>query len=144
MIPVTGAEQAFKRLLSEEGFAPTAPSLAPAWAAFKRFCHIGVECTDDGFLCQWGTYSSAPDEFEFDLTRQFSLEEDGEYSGMEQLHLTLVFPAALGEGIPGGTCWASDFATVEDFLAHVAALPAFRVAMGGGAARSAAIHQEEV
>ena len=144
MIPVTAAEKEFDRLLADEGFDRAAPSLAPAWAAFRRFCQVPVQCADDGLLCQWGTYASAPHDFEFDLTRQFSLEEDGEYSGMEQLHCTLVFPAALGAGIEAGNCWASHFDTVEDYLLHVAALPAFRAALRAGVARSAAIYQEEV
>ena len=52
------------------------------------------ENEDDRLLFEWGGPYSWNSNFSIDLTRQFShTDEDGEYSGMEQLHMRCNFDA---------------------------------------------------
>lgn len=54
------------------------------------------ESDDDMLLFQWGGPYSWNSNFSIDLTRQFSHvyeDEDGDYSGMEQLHMRCNFDA---------------------------------------------------
>ena len=144
MIDPTDSESSLRQLLREEGFIADDPALAPIWSAYRRFVRVPVRCADDNFLCQWGTYSGAPDAFEFDITRQFAIEEDGEHTGLQQLHCTLIFPKSVGANLNSGNTWASEHPSLDAFLTHVASLPAFAAATQAGIARSSLIHFEDV
>jgi hypothetical protein len=144
MISSDESQATLEKLLAEARFSREAPRLSALWTAFRRFTHIPVDCADDGFLCQWGTYASAPDVFEFDLTRQYAFEEDGEYSGMQQLHCTLAFPMTVGAGVESGNCWASEHPSIDDFLSYVESSPAFQAARAADLALSSTILLEDV
>mgnify|MGYP000028600200 CR=1 FL=1 len=144
MIPTTEAKAALETLLAEHGFSMQAPSVGPLWAAFRQFTTILVECADDSILCQWGTYSWAPDVFEFDLTRQFEFDEDGEYAGMKQLHCTLTFPLAVAAGVTPGNCWASEYPSMDAFWEHIESLPAFQAVRAADLALSVVVLLEDV
>jgi hypothetical protein len=144
MISSAEAPAALDKLLDEAGFSADAPSLQPLYSALQRFMRIPVACAEDNLLCQWGSYSWAPDVFEFDFTRQFVFEEDGEYAGMQQLHCTLAFPKAIAAGLAPGNCWASEHSSIDAFWAHVETLPAFLAVRAAGPAQSSTIRLEDV
>jgi hypothetical protein len=54
---------------------------------------VDLEDNGDMLLYQYGTYGfSRPKTFQFNLTRQFSVEESNEDEGISQLQLTLHYP----------------------------------------------------
>lgn len=62
------------------------------WNLFKDYCGINVLCNDEALLFQCGVFNfTGEDLFYVDFVRQFIVEEDGEYSYMEQLHCELTF-----------------------------------------------------
>jgi hypothetical protein len=125
---VTSPKQAIailQELLSQAGFSATQPRFSPVWTAFQQFLAIPVECAETDALCQWGTYTSAPEAFEFTLTRQFSFAVGTQYTGMQQLHCTLTFPATIAAGVDPGCSWASEFDSAAAFCADLETLEVF-------------------
>jgi hypothetical protein len=131
-------------LLTQAGFSASQPRFAPVWAAFQQFLAVPVECAESDALCQWGTYTSAPEAFEFTLTRQFSFATGVEYTGMQQLHCTLSYPARLATGVDAGCSWASEFDSTTAFCADLETLEAFHTVATADAAAACAITLEEI
>lgn len=131
-------------LLEHAGFSAEHPRFQPLWTAFQQFVAIPVECADADALCQWGTYSSAPDAFEFTLTRQFSFAAEDQITGMQQLHCILTFSAEVGAGVEPGCSWASEFATSAAFCEDLETLEAFYAVSTADAARSFAVVLEDI
>ena len=97
-----------------------AVALVTEWYGIQRVQDV----TEDGdeLLFQWGTYDwgDGP-SFEFDLTRQFILEDEQGDDAIWQLHLTLHFPP--DERLGDRTEWWSDPESVETFRDQVLADP---------------------
>jgi hypothetical protein len=130
-------------LLAQAGFSATHPRFPPVWEAFQQFLAVPVDCAQTDALCQWGTYTSAPEAFEFTLTRQFSFAVGTEYTGMQQLHCTLSFPAQVAVGVDAGCSWASAFDSTAAFCADLETLEAFDTVATVGVAVGFAITLEE-
>lgn len=145
MIATSHALSTLDRMLAEAGFERSRPDPALAWRVFKGFSAVPVAAATDGLLFQCGTYafSGAP-LFEFDFTRQFTQEEDGEQVGMEQLALTLYFAPTDELRALKTNLWSFGFASTAEFFAAVEALPEFRAVLGGPAPLRAETRQEEV
>lgn len=131
-------------LLEQAGFSVSQPRFGPLWTAFQQFLEVPVECADVDALCQWGTYTSAPETFEFTLTRQFSFAVDDEFTGMQQLHCILSFPAQVAEHVTPGCSWASEFASPAAFCEDLETLEAFYTVSTADAARSFAVTLEDI
>jgi hypothetical protein len=145
------AEQTLKEMLGAAGIDVLAPDPLGTWKVFKRFAELPVEdvASEDGDMClfQWGTHDWADgrgERFEIDFLRQFTIEVDGEYDHMEQLHCTFEFePTEALRGLGPGEHWiAGDLA---DGLGKVEVLPIFAVLREPPVPPSAArIEQEQV
>ncbi len=131
MISTAETEPHLEAALAEAGFDHTHPDPLVAWQAFRAFASVPVSVADDAFLFQCGTFSlTGEPRFEWNLTRQFTHEEDGEYAGMEQLQLTIRY-AATPELEPVSTSlWSYDCASVAEWFARVEALPEFQSVIG--------------
>ncbi|WP_169089553.1 hypothetical protein [Paenibacillus sp. PL91] len=82
MINVKEAENQFKAMLGDIN----ADEVLNVWNTFKTFAKIDVECAESSLLFQCGVYNFTGTElFYFEFVRQFTIEEEGEYSLMEQL-----------------------------------------------------------
>ncbi|HEX8848273.1 MAG TPA: hypothetical protein VF761_01945, partial [Gemmatimonadaceae bacterium] len=145
VIATTDTLMAFNRMLAAAGFDMERPDAALAWRVFKEFAVTPVAAATDGLLFQCGTYDfSGEPAFEFDFTRQFTHEEEGEPAGMEQLSCTLYFPPTEERRALRTNLWSFGFASAAEFFAAVEALPEFRVVMAGPAPTRAATRQEEI
>jgi hypothetical protein len=145
--PVTSPQEAIdilQGLLDQAGFSARMPRLEPLWTAFQQFLDVPVDCADSDALCQWGSYTSAPEAFEFALTRQFSFAVEDKLTGMQQLHCILSFPAAIGGGVDSGCSWASEFVGGKEFCRDLETLEAFHVVATAGEARSFTITLENI
>ena len=124
-------EEALTRLeglLADAGYKADAPDPAVAWRVFKQFAELEVECSDDAILWQCGVYDfTGQEEFHWDMTRQFTFEEDGEYDHMEQLNFTILFePNPELRGFETNA-WSFDSPDLQAFFRRVEQLPEFRV-----------------
>jgi len=116
----------FTRMLDAAGFDRNRPDPSVAWRVFREFAAVPVSAADDALLFQCGTYDfTGREQFHWNLTRQFSLEEEGEYAGMEQLQLTVLYEPASELRPLDTDLWSSDFGSLEDFFSAVEALPGF-------------------
>lgn len=131
-------------LLDQAGFSASQPRFGPLWAAFQQFLTIPVECAEADALCQWGTYTSAPEVFEFTLTREFSFAAGIQYTGMQQLHCTISFPAQIAVTVEPGCSWASEFTTTAAFCEDLESLEAFDTVARADAAIAFGITLEEI
>ncbi|WP_342541976.1 hypothetical protein MHH33_13060 [Paenisporosarcina sp. FSL H8-0542] len=88
MITVQNAEDFLKEKIGEN-----TTNIANVWNEFKSFGRQPVEGEEEiALLFQCGVYDFTGEKlFYFDFVRQFSVYEDNEYSGMEQLHCEFVF-----------------------------------------------------
>jgi hypothetical protein len=113
--------------LSEAGFDHAHPDPRLAWRAFRAFASVPVSVANDDLLFQCGTYDfTGESRFHWNLTRQFTHEEDGEYSGMEQLQLTILYEATPDLASVTTNIWSLDCGSVQEWFARVEALPAFQ------------------
>jgi hypothetical protein len=127
------AEQRLKEMLSAAGVDVGAPEPMVTWQVFKQFAALPVEdvASEDGDMClfQWGTYDwgdGRGERFEISFLRQFTIEDDGEYDHMEQLHCTFEFePTESLRGLGSGEHWIAD--DLADGLGRIEALPIFAV-----------------
>lgn len=131
-------------LLDQAGFVASRPRFGPLWTAFQQFLEVPVECADIDALCQWGSYTSAPETFEFTLTRQFSFAVEDQFTGMQQLHCILSFPAQVAAQVEPGCSWASEFASPAAFCADLETLEAFYTVSTADAARAFAVTLEDI
>ncbi|HEX8211939.1 MAG TPA: hypothetical protein VF584_17315 [Longimicrobium sp.] len=116
----------FARMLDAAGFDRNRPDPSIAWRVFREFAAVPVSAADDTLLFQCGTYDfTGREQFHWNLTRQFSIEEDGEHAGMEQLQLTVLYEPASELRPLEVSLWSSDCGSLEEFFAEVEALPGF-------------------
>lgn len=103
------SEGILRRILFNTGFSENRMDLALAHRAFQEFSKIPFACADDIFLWESGSYRFSGEEwFHCSLTRQFTLEQDGEYSHMEQLRLALYYPDSQELRGMERELWSSD------------------------------------
>lgn len=82
------AEGIMRKMLNEEGFDEKAPDVKAAWNSFKKMCEVEFDCAGDDLLFETGMYEfSGEKEFFLSFVRQFTVDVDGEYDYMKQLHL---------------------------------------------------------
>ena len=129
MLSTDEAKTHLEAALTAAGFDHATPDARAAWRAFRAFAAEPVAAATDGFLFQCGTYDFTGDpRFHWNLTRQFTREEEGEYAGMEQLQLTILYEAAPELAAIETNLWSFDCASTDEWFARVEALPEFRVA----------------
>lgn len=82
-------------------------------------CEIDLE--QDMLLYQWGTYDWGEGLwFEFEITRQITVEEKDEYAGMYQLHLTLKYRDCDELSLLDNGCfWCSSLFEVDEFKEEI-------------------------
>lgn len=96
-------------ILREIGCGGKSMNLRQALEAFRKFSETAFDCADDLLLWETGPFNSGDGtRFLCSLARQFSIEADGEYDHMEQLHLELFFDPAHLSSTPAVTLWSSD------------------------------------
>jgi hypothetical protein len=145
MIAPSVALAEFKSRLAQAGFDDAQPDAALAWRVFKEFALVAVECADDALLFQTGTYAfSGEPSFHLDFTRQFTIEEDGEYVCMEQLHCTLHYAPSAELSELTWNLWSSSCPSLSDFCSQVEASAEFLTPTQHHKPLRAEIDQEEV
>ena len=115
--------------LEKEGFFADSKNWEKAWCAFKSFSNYQIECANDDFLWQTGTYNfTGKEEFSCEIVRQFShVDNNGEYTYMEQLTFTFYYePSELLLQLEGNV-WSIDFDSTGDFFSHVEKLDSFNI-----------------
>lgn len=121
MNATTRAERLLRQRMAAEGLDGKAPGLVEAMRLFRGFTAEPFDCAEDALLWETGTYRFEDEHFFFaSLTRQFTLEEDGGYDHMEQIHLTLRYPPETASAVPEAALWSFDCG--EDFDAFFAAV----------------------
>lgn len=90
----------------------------------------GCSIDEDGdmLLFQWGMHDSRQaDHFEFDLTRQFTVDDTDGDDGISQLSLTLLFPASEDlRRLESGNRWCHSPADLDDFRAFITGSEVYR------------------
>jgi hypothetical protein len=103
------------------------------WQVFKAFAAepvegVGPNPDDDMCLFQYGVYDWSDGKgrrFNWNLTRQFTIYEDGEYDHMEHLRCDLYFePVAELEPLQGDGTWSGR--DLDEWAAEVEAQEGFR------------------
>ena len=126
---VSEAESRLRQLLIEAGFDFKSPDPLKGWEVFKAFVQEPVKCSHDGVLFECGVYNwnRQGDRFYFGFVRQFSIDADGEYDHMEQLHLDFdCMPSAHSRGL-ATNLWLQDFGDdYKTYFESVEALPQFQ------------------
>ena len=144
MITVQDAENVFRQMLIDEGHDLATLHPTTAWNVFKRFVQLAVNCTHDGILFQCGVYDfTGEDLFYFDFVRQFSIDADGDYDHMEQLHCEFTCPPDETLRALETNLWAEEFDSLQDYFVAVESLREFQVALQYPSF-SCTIYQEEV
>jgi hypothetical protein len=130
VLEVEQALPRFRQILEQAGFDTQRPSPRTAWRVFNDFVREPVACADDGVLFQCGLSRFTGEErFYLDFVRQFSIEVDGEYDHMEQLHCEFTRePTALVRDLDWNQ-WAYDWPDLERYFAHVESQQEFQLAM---------------
>ncbi|UZE97211.1 hypothetical protein [Alkalimarinus alittae] len=114
-------------LLVEHGFSVKKPLPLVAFGAFKEFCSLPVECMEDDVLLQFGVFDFTGESlFYLDFVRQFCIEENGEYSHMEQLHVEFTCKPAVMLANLEASLWAEEYPSLEKYFEHVQALDVFK------------------
>lgn len=145
MIPIDQAELRLATLLAEHGFDADRPDVALAIRALRVFAAEPVDAAGDALLFQTGVFPNIGEpDFQLDFTRQFEIETDGEYDGMQQLHLTFYFAATPELAALQTTLWSCDCDSIDDFFARVETLPEYRTPLGGYRPLRFEMFQEEV
>lgn len=86
------AEEYFKELLKKSGFDEKKPNLLTGWEVFKRMSVQTFDCFEDSLLFESGVYDFTGEALYYvSLVRQFTIDVDGEYDYMEQLHLEFTY-----------------------------------------------------
>lgn len=86
------AEEYFKELLKKNGFDEKKPNLLTGWEVFKRMSVQTFDCFEDSLLFESGVYDFTGEALYYvSLVRQFTIDVDGEYDYMEQLHLEFTY-----------------------------------------------------
>ncbi len=124
-LPVEAAEQHFKDMLKQASINLMQPDTLKIWGVFKAFAHVAFASAEDGYLFECGMPLNESDPFYLNFTRQFTVEENGEYDHLEQLtcHFTYQRDNRL-ETLHVGL-WSFGFANMAEYFAHVERLPEF-------------------
>jgi hypothetical protein len=131
VISTEETEDGLRAALSAAGFNSASPEPLIAWQAFRAFAAVPVAAASDDFLFQCGVYDfTGVPRFHWNLTRQFTHDENGEYVGMEQLQLTILYEPSQELTAVETNLWSIDCASMDDWFAQVEALPEFRVVAG--------------
>jgi len=109
--------------------APQAVELMLRHYGTLRARGCSLEQDGDMLLFQWGAYDWGDGEhFEFDLTRQFIVEDADGDDGMSQLSLTLQFPPSDAlRALSSGNRWCHTPAGLGEFEAFIRGSEAYRV-----------------
>lgn len=127
MLPYDQALARLAAMLDERGFDAEQPDVALAVRTFREFAAEPVAAADDAILFQTGVYNfSGEPTFQLDFTRQFEFEVDGEYEGMQQLHMLFHFAPTPALAALVTSAWSSDSPSLDEFFARVEAMPEFR------------------
>jgi hypothetical protein len=90
---VTQAKARLNRLLIREGMDINCPTPAMALQAFKAFAKETVDCAEDLFMFQCGTFNSMSKRlFHLVFVRQFTIEQKGRFDQKEQLYVEFTCP----------------------------------------------------
>ena len=135
MIEVSAAENAFREMLRDAGVDFRAPDVQTIWHVFKSFVQTPVNCSDDGVLFECGVFSfTGKPLFYADFCRQFSVDVEGEYDHMEQLHCRLTCEPTDDLKDQQTNLWAEGFSSLSDFFTAVEGLDEFKAVVNGKAA----------
>ena len=106
-----------RAILGLQAASLESPHPKEVWAAYKEFARLKVACAEDLLLFQCGVFDfTGVRKFHFDFVRQFTVEVDGEYGHMEQLHCEFTCDADPDLDQCSATLWESDFSTRDEFL----------------------------
>jgi hypothetical protein len=145
MISTSEALGYFQGLLDTAGFDLDKPDPMLSWQAFKDFARESVECADDAMLFEVGTFTFTGEPlFQLGFTRQFTIEEDGEYVGMEQLHCTTFFQPVPKLSALESSVWSYDSSSAEEFFTRTESMPEFQIPIREAPPLRAEVSQEEV
>lgn len=146
LIKTVDALGRYRASLKEAGFNPKEPELKTAWEVFKKLSCLRFDCSDDSLLFETGVYDfTGEEQFYLSMVRQFTIEVDGEYDYMEQIHLE--FSYRTDEKLAGlkETFWTYDFDDdVSAFIAAVEESPAFKIPLKEYHALAVDIYQDEI
>lgn len=124
---------AFERLramLDAAGFDRAAPRLDVAWPVWRAWIATPVEGMDPDEDADMVSYETIRQpSLQLSFTRQFMHYEDGEYTGMVHLFLSLDFPADQFEGVPATQFWGVPGPRSGEWIAAVERDPAFMAAL---------------
>lgn len=123
------AEPVLRKLLKTNGFDPKKPSVKIGWETFKEMSKYLFDCSEDDLLFETGVYDFSDEElFYFSLIRQFTIDVDGEYDYMEQLHMEFTYRPEAELKALTETIWTYDFDdNFERFLEAVEQSEAFQI-----------------
>lgn len=101
----------FRKMMKEEGFNPKEPKKQAAWEAFRRFSAVSFDCAGDSLVFEAGMFDYTDDEPLYCLSfiRQFTIEVEGEYDYIEQIHLDLFYRPDETLRNLEETIWTCDF-----------------------------------
>jgi hypothetical protein len=132
-------------MLAESGFDPENPDPRVAWRTFRAFAAEPIDAAGDGVLFETGIYAfTGESEFQLDFTRQFEIEVDGEYEGMQQLHLTFFYAPSPSLEPLTSTLWSFDCSSLDEFFERVEGSVAFRTPVEQFRPLRYELRQEEV
>ena len=136
----------FRALLKENGFIPKEPNLKTGWDVFRKFAGLQFDCADDSLLFEAGVYEYTDETlFCLSMVRQFTIEVDGEYDYIEQIHLDLFYKP---DGTLGGlkeTLWTCDFDDdASAFFKAVEESASFKIPFERYQPMSCDIYQDEI
>lgn len=132
-LTVGQTENDLLRRLERAGIDLKTATVPRVWAVFKDFARVDVAaCPELELLVEWGVYDFylGRDTFQLGFVRQFSMEEDGEYAGMEQLHCVFFFEPTPDLARLHGNMWSFNYPDPDSFFVAVEALEAFKLASG--------------
>jgi hypothetical protein len=140
MINVKNAESYLKSKIGED-----TSDIKKVWEIFKDFCKEPVEGEEDKeILFQCGVYDFTGEElFHLDFVRQFTVYDEDEYSGMEQLHCELLFKPTDELSKLETVEWSMDYEDLYDFFNQIENLHEFKIPLNLKPIKSE-IYQEEV
>ena len=128
LISTEDAKAGLEAALAAAGFDRAKPNARVAWLAFRTFAAEPVDAATDGLLFQCGIDGLTGEPwFQWHLTRQFTHEDDGEYTGMEQLQLSIFYESAPDLTSVETTLWSFDCASSEEWFVRVEGLPEFGI-----------------
>jgi len=130
-LTVARTEHYLLQQLEHAGINLQTVTVVQLWEAFKDFAHVDVtDCPELELLVEWGVYNFhlGRDTFQLGFVRQFSMEEDGEYAGMEQLHCIFFFEPTPELELLQGNMWSFNYPTLDSFFAEVEMRDAFKLA----------------